>query len=147
MEAVPPINQHEAALPIYLFNGRFYRGYVPAVSLAAVQAERFASAYDRLVRQARDAEKVTASAFTEATKQTLSDLAAGNYQVGGAHYTSLSIQPWDAMKAWMSPEQFKGFLLGNAIKYLARCEKKGGLQDLEKAAHYLDKLIELEKAK
>jgi hypothetical protein len=44
----------------------------------------------------------------------------------------------------MSTEAFAGFLRGNAIKYLARCDKKGGVEDLRKARHYLDKLIELE---
>jgi hypothetical protein len=62
-------------------------------------------------------------------------------QVGGAHYTSKSVQPWEAMEAWMSEEQFKGFLKGNVIKYLARCDDKGGRIDLEKAKHYLDKLL------
>lgn len=70
---------------------------------------------------------------------------ADNRQVGGDHYRSKAIQPWDAMKAWMSPEQFKGFLRGNVIRYMARCDDKGGVEDLEKAAHYLSKLIELEK--
>jgi len=65
------------------------------------------------------------------------------YQVGGAHYTSKSVQPWQAMESWMSEEQFKGFLKGNVIKYLARCDDKGGKIDLEKAKHYLDKLIEV----
>ena len=65
-------------------------------------------------------------------------------QVGGNHYDAKSIQPWDAMEAWMSREQFIGFLRGNAIKYLARCDDKGGLQDLRKARHYMDKLIELQ---
>jgi|TARA_S200002703_G_C3771936_1_gene237662 hypothetical protein len=64
-------------------------------------------------------------------------------QVGGAHYTSKSVQPWQAMEAWMSEEQFKGFLKGNVIKYLARCDDKGGKIDLEKARHYLDKLIDM----
>ena len=63
-------------------------------------------------------------------------------QVGGDHYKSLGIQPWDAMESWMSPVEFKGYLCGNVIKYVARHHKKGGLQDLEKARHYLDKLIE-----
>lgn len=43
----------------------------------------------------------------------------------------------------MTPEAFEGFLRGNAIKYLARCDDKGGLEDLKKARHYLDKLIEI----
>ena len=63
-------------------------------------------------------------------------------QVGGDHYVKHAIQPWDAMKAWMTPEQFKGFLRGNALKYIARCEDKGGVQDIEKAIHYLQRLAE-----
>jgi hypothetical protein len=65
-------------------------------------------------------------------------------QVGGDHYRSKSIQPWDAMEAWMSREEFTGFLRGNAIKYLARYRDKGGIEDLKKSRHYLDKLIEIE---
>lgn len=70
-------------------------------------------------------------------------VGASGTQVGGSHYVDKAVQPWDAMQAWMTPEQFKGFLRGNAIKYLARCDDKGGVQDLEKARHYLDKLIEV----
>jgi hypothetical protein len=66
------------------------------------------------------------------------------HQIGGTHYTTKEIQPWDAMEAWMSHEAFLGFLQGNAIKYLARWKDKGGIEDLRKARHYLDKLIEVE---
>lgn len=69
--------------------------------------------------------------------------SANTVQVGGTHYTSKKVQPWEAMEAWMTPEQFAGFLRGNAIKYLARCDDKGGVEDLKKARHYLDKLIEV----
>lgn len=68
--------------------------------------------------------------------------AANGMQVGGTHYTSKAVQPWEAMEAWMNPEQFVGFLRGNVIKYLARCEDKGGLDDLRKGQHYLAKLVE-----
>ena len=71
------------------------------------------------------------------------NVSASTRQVGGSHYIDLGIQPWAAMQCWMTQEQFEGFLRGNAIKYLARCDVKGGLQDLKKARHYLDKLIEL----
>lgn len=70
-------------------------------------------------------------------------MSANDKQIGGDHYKRLSIQPWDAMQAWMTPEEFAGFLKGNAIKYLAR--NKNGIEDLEKARHYIDKLIELKK--
>lgn len=65
------------------------------------------------------------------------------HQIGGDHYVTKSVQPWDAMKAWMSHEEFAGFLRGNVIKYIARYKDKGGLDDLQKARHYLDKLIEI----
>ena len=64
-------------------------------------------------------------------------------QIGGSHYLEAPIQPWDAMQSWMSHEQFVGFLRGNAIKYIARAEKKGGIEDYRKAMHYLEKLAEV----
>jgi hypothetical protein len=69
-------------------------------------------------------------------------VSADEIQIGGEHYKK-KVQPWDAMEAWMTPEEFRGFLKGNALKYLARCNDKGGLQDILKARHYLDKLAEV----
>lgn len=66
------------------------------------------------------------------------------HQVGGNHYASKAVQPWDAMEAWMSKEAFAGFLHGNCIKYLARYMDKNGIEDLRKCQHYLAKLIEVE---
>jgi len=68
--------------------------------------------------------------------------SANNHQVGGDHYRAKPIQPWDFITA-----NGIGFLEGNAIKYLARWKDKGGIDDLRKARHYVDKLIELELAK
>lgn len=70
-------------------------------------------------------------------------MGASDRQEGGAHYTDMEIQPWDAMQAWVTPEMFRGFLLCNVIKYTARYRVKGGVEDLRKARHYLDKLIEV----
>ena len=70
-------------------------------------------------------------------------MLSNEYQVGGSHYLDKDIQPWDAMEAWMTEEQFKGFLIGNVIKYIARFQDKGGSLDLEKAHQYLDKLREM----
>lgn len=67
---------------------------------------------------------------------------ASTYQVGGDHYKSKGVQPWTAMEAWMSPEEFQGFLRGNVIKYIARYRDKGGINDLYKAKHYMEKLVE-----
>jgi len=71
-------------------------------------------------------------------------MSANEYQVGGDHYASKDVQPWDAMEAWMTKEAFAGYLHGNCIKYLARYLDKNGVQDLEKCKHYLAKLIEIE---
>ncbi len=69
-------------------------------------------------------------------------MKAEDTQIGGTHYASKKVQPWHAMESWMTQEQFAGFLRGNVIKYLARCDEKGGVEDLKKARHYLDRLIE-----
>lgn len=65
------------------------------------------------------------------------------HQIGGDHYRAMSVQPWTAMEAWMSHAEFLGYLRGNVIKYMARCNAKGGIEDLKKARHYLDKLIDV----
>lgn len=57
------------------------------------------------------------------------------------HYASSSIECIDAMEAMLTPEQFIGYLRGNAFKYMWRYENKGGVTDLEKAQWYLNKLI------
>jgi len=59
-------------------------------------------------------------------------------QVGGDHYKGGEIQPWDFIVS-----QGMDFLTGNCVKYLSRYRKKGGRQDLLKAKHYLEKLIEV----
>ena len=58
---------------------------------------------------------------------------ADKKQIGGDHYMNMGLQPWKAMKSWMSEEEFKGFLRGNIIKYVARCWDKNGVEDLKKA--------------
>lgn len=63
-------------------------------------------------------------------------------QVGGSHYKDKAVQPWEYIVA-----NGLGYLEGNVVKYISRYREKNGLQDLEKARHYLDKLIEVERAK
>ena len=58
------------------------------------------------------------------------------------HYNK-AIQPWDYMKAIMTNEAFKGYLVGNVIKYVSRFEDKGGVADIDKSIHYLQKLREV----
>ena len=58
-------------------------------------------------------------------------------QVGGNHYQTMKIQPAE----FINKNEMK-FAEGNAIKYICRHVNKGGLQDLEKAKHYIDMIIE-----
>jgi len=71
------------------------------------------------------------------------ELTAGEHQVGGAHYTSKMIQPWEYMEAILTKDQFEGFLIGNVIKYVSRYQEKGGKEDLLKAIHYLEKATDI----
>jgi len=70
--------------------------------------------------------------------QQVTTVTPNDIQVGGTHYKEQGIQPWDAIHAWGL-----GFFSGNVVKYVARHNQKGGVNDLRKARHYLDKLIEL----
>jgi hypothetical protein len=60
-------------------------------------------------------------------------------QVGGSHYKK-AIQPWDIIDEWNL-----NYWAGNIIKYVLRYPYKNGVEDLEKAKHYLEYLIKKEK--
>jgi hypothetical protein len=64
---------------------------------------------------------------------------ASSSQVGGSHYRDFAIQPSEFIH-----RNKLGFLVGNVIKYVVRYKLKNGRQDLEKAKHYIDLLIEWE---
>lgn len=70
---------------------------------------------------------------------------ANEKQVGGNHYNSLPIQPWEAMSGWGDRKEFLGYLRYSAIAYLARIKENPG-EDAQKAEHYCQKLAE-ERAK
>jgi len=63
-------------------------------------------------------------------------MSAKNIQVAGDHY-NLPIQPIEFILA-----NDIGFIEGNVIKYMCRWEQKGGVEDLRKAKHYIELLIE-----
>lgn len=65
-------------------------------------------------------------------------MSANEKQIAGSHYQKL-IQPWDYIAA-----NGLDFFEGNIVKYVTRWRQKGGVEDLRKARHYLDKLIEME---
>lgn len=62
---------------------------------------------------------------------------ANSHQVGGDHYRTDGVQHWDLMADYDVP-----YLTATATKYISRWRKKNGVQDLEKALHYVEKAIE-----
>lgn len=78
-------------------------------------------------------EKVVPQAPKQQETQT-----ATNKQVGGSHY-QLPIQPIEYILA-----NGLGYCEANVVKYVSRWRNKGGIQDLKKAIHYLEMLIEQE---
>lgn len=62
-----------------------------------------------------------------------------NKQIGGTHYRDKAIQPIEYILA-----NDLGFCEGNVVKYVSRYKDKNGIEDLKKAKHYLEFLIEEE---
>jgi hypothetical protein len=60
-------------------------------------------------------------------------------QVGGSHYKDMRIQPVEFIHANGIP-----YIEGAVIKYVSRWRNKGGMEDLKKAAHFLELLMQLE---
>lgn len=86
-----------------------------------------------------------AVSYTQLNEETMQEPSLGQMlkqkldaskQIGGDHYLG-TIQPWDAIIAWgLDPWS------ANVVKYIQRFPKKNGKQDLEKALHYLEYLIQ-----
>ena len=68
---------------------------------------------------------------------SLQMIKASDKQVGGSHYSSMTIQPGHFIRA-----NNLGWFEGNAIKYICRHKAKNGIQDIEKAIHYLELVLE-----
>ena len=60
-----------------------------------------------------------------------------------SHYNKGGVECIDAIQSSMTHEAFCGYLKGNVQKYMWRYENKGGVESLEKAQWYLNKLIEV----
>ena len=73
---------------------------------------------------------------------------ANDRQVGGDHYKTLRFQPWLVMEDWMPADARIAYHYGDALSYLGRfytegVEGKGGITEIKKAIHHLQKLVEI----
>lgn len=83
----------------------------------------------------------TPEEWDAAAKAVGCGVKASTKQVGGDHYKKFKIQPAEFCYKNEIP-----YLEATAIKYLCRWKDKGGIQDLEKAKHFIDLLIEFQNA-
>lgn len=67
-------------------------------------------------------------------------MSANDIQVGGDHYKQGGEEHWD--RIWRL--HGRGYFVGSITGYVERYHLKNGIEDLKKARHFLDKLIELE---
>ena len=58
------------------------------------------------------------------------------------HYLVGGIEVIDYIKAKLTPEEFRGYLKGNVIKYISRADHKNGIVDWNKADWYVDRYVE-----
>lgn len=75
----------------------------------------------------------------EDMKEKESEKSALDVQVGSNHYKNLAIQPIEYIT-----KNNLSFSQGNVIKYITRYKNKNGLEDLKKAKHMIDLMIQLE---
>ncbi len=84
------------------------------------------------------ARNVDFSPITDAmAKRAVDD--ANAKQIAGQHYKKQKIQTWDFVA-----QNDLDYFQGSIIKYVARWKDKGGIDDLKKAIHFLEKYIEVE---
>jgi hypothetical protein len=100
--------------------------------------------HDDWLRRQRELETAEAKGSYDTWAQQLAKDCAGTHVntavVRPTHYTSGSIECIDAIESALTPEEFKGFLKGNVIKYTWRHNRKNGIEDLDKADWYLARL-------
>jgi hypothetical protein len=91
----------------------------------------------KAIQQTTDTEKVMQQFIKEQDKKMLEDLInnPNHYHFGG-------LDVYELMQMKFSPEYYRGFCLGNILKYVLRHELKGGVSDLEKADFNLKRLVE-----
>lgn len=73
------------------------------------------------------------------TEMYMEKLTALEKQVNGSHYAEMAIQPIEFITA-----NDLSFLEGNIIKYVCRHKKKNGADDIKKAMHYCELLLQME---
>ena len=92
--------------------------------------------YDDKIGQPTKWEPTVVQEIVEECSRIADAINPDHYKVGG-------IETIDYMKAKLSPEEYRGYLRGNALKYLSRLGNKDeAQQEAKKAQWYIGKLVE-----
>lgn len=79
----------------------------------------------------------------EVRHKLLMESLASEKQIGGTYYKDMGIEPWDVVDTWPIDYQI-GVYRHGALKYIMRMGTKDEeIQEIKKAIHYLEKLIEV----
>lgn len=57
-----------------------------------------------------------------------------------SHYNRTSVEVIDTLRGMMTDDEYRGFLIGNVVKYISRYSLKNGIEDIKKAKYYLNLL-------
>ena len=63
-----------------------------------------------------------------------------NNVVHPSHYNRTSVEVIDTIKGMSTISEYRGFLIGNIVKYVSRYSMKIGIEDMKKARYYLELL-------
>ena len=94
---------------------------------------------DNTVKDLRFGQKLIAGPYIEKHREVVTDIV--NHP---PHYTDGTIECIEAIEAQLTPEEFRGHLKANCVKYIWRERHKGGVESLKKAQWYLNRLVDLQ---
>ena len=102
----------------------------------------------KMLREIVDEDEASEREFMQAMQEDAEDFIKKSETENidhPAHYNHGGVETIDKIKTMLTPEEFKGFLKGNIIKYIDRADYKGHKEeDLEKMNWYLKRLGEEE---
>ena len=127
--------------------GKIYKSIVTDAIVQCVEVEENSNFFKGLILNSGNSQifrkgyvhDLTKSSYIEYTQDIKDPSIVCDVQIGGDHYKKLKIQPTEFIHANEIP-----FIEGNIIKYVIRHRDKNGIEDLKKARHYIDLLIQFE---
>ena len=129
----PSITSQSNFEPFLMEQGLFLRNYVELETLC--DSQELKTIKDVLQDTEAPQEDDGAYDFNDFEVVESDPINPTHYQIGG-------IETIDYIEAKLTPEEFKGYCKGNAIKYLSRAGHKGNeVEDYKKAVWYLNRMI------